>query len=182
MWRASFSLHCSDWPNRNKQPWQMTHKFELSGESFLWRMKEKRVTASTRSVNQERIDVVAAKEGDVDIFRWTGANDECQLLSHDRIAAGAGIIDGGDGFGFIVEDDLSRGSSSSCAAYENPPLVSSENGRFEVANLEVWAMTPFLFVSEAESAEATIRFIHGNMADTRGDKLKYAQSAWTNFL
>ena len=160
----------------------MTHKFELSGESFLWRMKDKRVAASTRSVNLEALQEAAAKEGDVEVFRWTGANDECQLLSHNRIAAGSGIIDGGDGFGFIIDDELSRGSTSSCATYENPPLVSSENGRFEVANLEVWAMTPFLFVSEAESSEATIRFIHGNMEDTRGDNLKYAQSAWTNFL
>ena len=159
----------------------MTHKFEISGESFLWRLRQKRILASMRGlpVSDEGLNDIAAKEGDIEVFRWTGENDECQLLSSDRIAAGSGIVDGGDGFGFIVEDNLSKGSSSPCVTYGNPSLVSSENGRFEVANMEVWAMTPFLFASEAESSEATIRFIHAN---TRGDNFKGAQSAWTNFL
>lgn len=160
----------------------MTHKFELSGESFLWRMKEQRLADQPNLNDEEKLDEIARKEGDVEVFRWTGENDECQLLSRDRIAAGSGMVEGGDGFGFIVQDSLSMGSSSPCLTYANPCLVSSANGRFEVANMEVWAMTPFLFTSEAESSEATIRFIHANTTNARGDALSSAQSAWTNFL
>jgi TLD len=156
----------------------------MSGESFLWRMNEKRPLLKEKDQNNEDLlNDIARKEGDIDVYRWTGINDECQLFSWDRLAAGSGMMISGDGFGLIVQDDLSRGSSSPCATYDNPCLVSSKTGRFEVANLEVWAMTPFLFCSEAEDTDAALRFIEGNMMNAKGDfKNTHAQSAWTNFL
>jgi hypothetical protein len=120
----------------------------------------------------------ARNEGDIEVFKWTGESEDCQLLSRDRIGAGGG----GNGFGFLIEDDLSRGTSAPCLAYDNPCLVSSADGLFEVANIEIWAMTSFLLAVDAEQSETTLRFIHANMANSHGDKPSCAQSAWTNFL
>lgn len=165
------------------KPWTRTNKYEMSGESFLWRMKHQRSTPKTGEgqgalKNDETLDEIAERESDVEIFRWTGENDLCQLFSNNRIAAG-----GGGGFGFIVEDELSNGNSSPCMTYGNTCLVSSQDGRFEVANMEVWCMTPFLFAEEAEKSETTLRFIQGNMmVNAHGDAPSSAQSAWTNFL
>lgn len=165
------------------QPWQRTSKYELSGESFLWRMNHRRVPATDPSAppNEDTLNAVAKRESDVSIYRWTGENDDCQLLSHDRIAAGGGMMtEGSDGFGLIVQDNLSTGSSGPCLTYGNPCLVSSTDGQFEVANIEVWAMTPFLFSADAERTQATIRFVNQNL--NSGDAPSAAQSAWTNFL
>ena len=168
-------------------PWRKTNKYEMGGESFLWRMKHRRVALPDNAIqDEEALNEVARKEGEIEIFRWTGENDDCQLFSNMRIAAGSGMVPGAhgdhDGFGFIVEDYLSKGSSSPCATYNNPSLVSSKDGRFEVANMEVWSMTPFLFTTEAEKSEDTSRFLQGNMTNARGDAPSSAQSAWTTFL
>ncbi|CAB9515556.1 Oxidation resistance protein 1 [Seminavis robusta] len=168
------------------RPWERTSKFEHDGESFLWRMKHRHsTTPATAPLDEDALNEIARKEGDIEIYRWTGENDECQLLSHDRIAAGSGMVEGPgqqDGFGFIIQDGLSQGSSSPCITYGNPCLVSSEDdGRFEVANMEVWAMTPFLFAEEAEKSISTVRFLKENL-NVHGDKPSSAQSAWTTFL
>jgi hypothetical protein len=131
---------------------------------------------------EELLFEYAKQEGDIEVFPWTGVNEECQLLSHDKIGAGGGR---GDGFGFLVENNLSRGTSSGCATYGNRSLVSSmsASGIFEVANMEVWAMTPFLFAADAEKYESTIRSIQENlMMNARGDRPSRGQSAWTEFL
>lgn len=172
------------------KPWQKSHKYEMSGESFLWRLKDRRSIPEEDDQSslptETMLDEIARKEGNVDIFKWTGENEECQLFSNDRIAAGGGIVDGHeDGFGFIVEDDLSKGTSGPCATYGNPCLVAALDGRFEIANMEVWSMTPFLFASDVEKSETTLRFLDENMApssNAHGDAPSSAQSEWTNFF
>lgn len=171
------------------KPWKRTNRYERCGESFLWRMKHKRTEVATDVVDDEdRLDEIAKREGDIDIFPWTGENDECQLLGHDRMAAGGGYVatdSGRDGFGFIIENNLSSGSSSPCQTYGNTCLVSSPDGRFEVANMEVWCMTHFLFAADALKSESTLRFVKENttsMSNLPGDAPSSAQSAWTNFL
>jgi TLD len=168
-----------------KKPWERTNRYEKSGESFLWRLKSRRRPPEiTDSLDDEELNMIASRESDAEIFPMTRENDDCQLLSGDRIAAGGGMIDGkgGDGFGFIVEDGLAHGSSSPCVTYNNPRLVAAEDGQFKVANMEVWAMTPFLFVSDAEKNMSTIRFLQENQMNARGDAPSSAQSAWTQFL
>jgi TLD len=144
--------------------WQKTGKFELCGESFLWRLKHQRLISRTTTgesipKDDETLNGIARREGEIEVYPWTGANEECQLFSDERIGAGGG----GSGFGFVIEDGLWRGSSSPCSTYDNPCLVNSSDGTFEVANIEVWAMTPFLFVDEAEKSEASRRFILENV-------------------
>lgn len=184
--------------------WKKNAKYERCPESFLWRMKHQRqahkilstISDNSGNVNDEKksdiksdeeeelLDEIARKEGDIDIFRYTGENDNCQLFSSDRIAAGSGIVagnDDSDGFGFIVEDNLSSGTTNPCVTYDNPSLLVNDvgNGHFEVANIEVWCLTPFISADEAEQSESTLRFISGNRT---GDAPSSAASAWTHFL
>jgi hypothetical protein len=141
--------------------WEKTGRYELDSASFLWRMKHKRtapILSGNDSEDQDMIGTIAQVEGEVEVYRWTGQNEDCQLFSDERLAVGGG----GEGFGFVVEDGLWRGTSSPCSTYDNPILVSSPNGKFEIATMEGWCMTPFLFVEDAEKSEARLRFIREN--------------------
>lgn len=167
--------------------WRRTNRYEMGGESFLWRMKLPRLLEAEASDPEGFQDIAlleetAKREEDIEVYRWTGETDDCQLFGDDRLAAGGGMVNGNGGFGFILDGDLTRGVSGPSLAYGNPPLVSNSSGRFEVANLEVWTMTPFLFASEAEKAEKSLRFIHENLVNPHGDKASAAHSAWTSFL
>jgi len=167
----------------------------MSGESFLWRMKKRRTCTNApipKSPSAIELNETGRREGEIEVFRWTGLNDLCMLFGDDKIAAGGGMIAGGSrGFGFIVEDGLLRGFTGPCETYENPCLLakpaefaSSNDGRFEVANMEVWAMTPFLFAAEAEESENNLRFLHQNTKHSAwgDDTGSRTQSAWSNFI
>jgi hypothetical protein len=156
------------------EKWRKTGKYELCGESFLWRMKYQvcRSSSMEESIDQDdqTLDEISRKVGEIEVYPWTGDNEECQLLSDERIGVGGG----GSGFGFVVEDGLWGGSSSPCSTYDNPCLVTSPDGTFEVANIEVWAMTPFLFADEAEKCQASRRFISENV-DPSSDTISWAK-------
>ena len=131
-------------------------------------MKNRRSTVSPESpVDQKTLDETAIAEGDIDVFHWTGENDLCQLLTDEKIACGGGTVGTGDGFGIVLEDNLLRVSSSPCVTYDNPCLSPdpSLDCTFEVANMEVWSMTPHLFVSDAEKAELQMQFIEENRSN-----------------
>jgi hypothetical protein len=158
------------------EKWRKTGKYEPCGESFLWRMNCRKCrTSSTDEVirqPEQTCDKPGRKVGDIEVYPWTGENDECQLLSDERIGAGGG----GSGFGFAIEDGLWRGSSCHCSTYDNPCLVTSPDGTFEIANIEVWALTPFLFADEAEKSEASRRFISDNVDPNS------VTSLWTKYI
>lgn len=154
----------------NSSPWVRTNTYVGSGQCFLWRLKKPRTIDSSSESFEEQAEL----ESDVEVFSWTGENDLCQLFGDNRIAFGGGLVGGGDGFGLCIEDDLSAGSSSPCVTFGNPCLCpGSEDGRFEVANLEVWALTSFLLLSDAEKSERTAQLVHENTA---------AEGAWSNFF
>ena len=158
----------------------------MSGESFLWRLKQPRIVLPAKDSEKFKdislLEETVKREEDIEVFRWTGETEECQLFGDDRLAAGGGMVNNQGGFGFILEDDLSSGTSAPCLAYDNPCLVSNPSGRFEVANFEVWTMTPYILQIDAENAEKSIRFIHDNLVSPTGDKPSAASSNWTNFL
>ena len=141
-------------------------------------MKKRRSTA-------EEHRPAVANESDVDIYSWTGDNELCQLFADDKIACGGGVLGVGDGFGIVLESDLLSGSSSPCVTYANPSLCSldgegNDGGMFEVANLEVWCLTPFMFVADAEKSEESLQFIKDNEY-TLGETPS-TTSPWSNFL
>jgi hypothetical protein len=64
------------------------------------------------------------------------------------------------------DDSLLEGTSSPCATFSSPSLSNShsDGSRFEVLNLEVWALTPCLNVEEAEIMECHATFLERNMS------------------
>jgi len=153
------------------KPWEKSGKFEMCGTSFLWRMRKKR--RSTEGVmDEEMLDLVAREEGEIDIFNWTGENEDCQLLSDERIAVGSSK----NGFAFAIEEGLWRGSSTPSQTYDSPQLVASPDGTFKVANIEVWTMTPFLFTHDAEQMDERMRVIRANVAPST------LTSSWTKYM
>mmetsp|Transcript_27328 Transcript_27328/g.74769 ORF Transcript_27328/g.74769 Transcript_27328/m.74769 type:complete len:139 (-) Transcript_27328:564-980(-) len=113
----------------------------------------------------------------VEVFPLTGANELCQLVADDKIACGGGVVGTeGDGFGILLNKDLLSGSSSPCLTYGNPQLCS-DGMRFEVANLEVWALTPHLFASDAEKSEKMLQFVKDNSRETPS-----SIGQWSHFI
>jgi hypothetical protein len=157
--------------------------YRRSNESFLWRLKKRR--GSTTAEDEESPELLLQAAGDdddiIDVYPWTGNNDLCQLVADDKIACGGGVVGNhGDGFGILLNKDLQSGSSSPCATYENPSLCGSSSGsdenRFEVANIEIWSLIPYMFVADAERSEQALQFIKDNSESPS------STSAWSNFL
>lgn len=166
-------------PSEKKKPWMTTNnQYRRCGESFLWRMKRRRSITATPEL--EVVD-----DNDIDIFPWTGENDLCQLFADDKIACGGGVVGTGDGFGIVLNSDLMSGSSSPCLTYGNPSLCTldgeeSLDGQFEVANIEVWALTSYMFVADAEKSEKSLKLLKDN-SFAEGETPS-TTSPWSNFL
>ena len=159
-------------------PWRKGWNYYGNGESFLWRMRR------SRSEKDKQYSVLdqAKLESEVDVFYWTGSNDYVQYCTNDILAIGGGSLKEDDrddqemdkrdsppltptgkaaGFGLSIDSDLLRGTSSSCATFQSPPLSKShDNGdSFEILNIEVWTLTPFSTVAEAENQEMRTLFL-----------------------
>lgn len=73
-------------------------------------------------------------EEDIIPYHWTRQNTLLQYCTNTLIGMG-----GGNGyFGFLLDDSFHRGTSHSCATFDNDPLASSED--FLVNKLEVWTL------------------------------------------
>lgn len=158
------------------QPWRKGWKYFGNGECFLFRMRRSRLTPCASIIDQ------AVLESELDVYPATGVNDYYQLCTSDKIAIGGGeMIDsghfneedersysslGGD-FGFSINYDLLSGSSSPCATFNNPCLCNRKAGDvgdvFQIANLEVWTLTPSSTLEDAEKLELGKLFLqtHG---------------------
>ena len=158
--------------------------YRRSGESFLWRLKKRR---AARLVEDEENPGLETDNDIIDVYPWTGKNDLCQLFADDKIACGGGVVGTyGDGFGIVLQGDLLSGSSSSCATYGNPSLCGDEEHQFEVANIEIWGFTPYMFVADAERNEQYLQFVKENSHTSFGEhshgESPSSTSAWSTFL
>ena len=141
------------------EPWRVTHGYYGTGESFLWRL-------ISDSKESPFIDP-ALQPAEVEIFKFA-FHDWCvQLCNHDRIAIGGGgerVESHGTGYGLSFERDLLTGTSSPCSTFNSPALskIHPNGSSFEVANLEIWAMTPCHSFDEAEklSLDRRLRMLH----------------------
>lgn len=152
--------------------WRRTPDFYGNGEAFLWRMRRPRRGGDDDDDKRSILDQ-AQLESELDVYPWSGRNYCVQSLRADRIALGAGNVeededeegtspttDGGGGFGLCVDADLLRGSTAPCATFGNDRLARlCEDGVFEVANLEMWTLTPCQTEEEAERLELSKLFI-----------------------
>jgi len=56
------------------------------------------------------------------------------------IAFGGGDDSDGidEGFGLCLDDNFARGTTARCSAFQNEPLVSNQDGIFDVLDIEIW--------------------------------------------
>ena len=55
---------------------------------------------------------------------------------------------GGEGdFGWIVQDNFSRGQTGPCRTFANPPLLPPAERVFQVADLEIYGLQPLFYAS-----------------------------------
>mmetsp|Transcript_30179 Transcript_30179/g.46028 ORF Transcript_30179/g.46028 Transcript_30179/m.46028 type:complete len:447 (-) Transcript_30179:1160-2500(-) len=152
-------------------PWRPNGKrFYGNGESFLWKVKQNRYTECNNV--QEQIEL----EKDIDVFKWSGKNYNIQALvsPDDDLVIGSGGDDQGDHFddqgkgsGLMINSNLERGVSDGCLTFDSPRLNGSNtDALFEIANVEVWTLTPVESLDKAKQLELGRQFLfdHGNFA------------------
>ena len=125
--------------------------------------------ANVASSDEDGEHDLQCQSSSVEVFKYAFENGCVQLCHPTRIAMGGGemtsthdqkntnsIVGGDDnGYGFglaFLDKDLSRGTTSSCVTFDSPPLsqVHTDGSWFEVSNLEIWALTPFETIDQAE--------------------------------
>lgn len=165
------------------QPWRLvsTKGYYGSNVSFVWRMRRSRNEAVSSVVEQ------ILMESQIDVYPYTGRNNMVQLCTKDCIALGHGELQdesiGGKGikedaeekaveidsqtsvdfYGLAIKLDKSmmRGTTSSSETFGNPCLVNrgSRGETFEVANIELWSLTPHSTEEVADRAEMRSLFL-----------------------
>jgi hypothetical protein len=85
---------------------------------------------------------------ELQIYKWTGSNDYCQICNVDE----AQLAMGGHGdFGLIVEDNFWHGQTGHCSTFNNPLLIPNDDdndnggaGFFEVEAFEIYGLVPYI--------------------------------------
>jgi hypothetical protein len=157
-------------------PWR-THYgyYGTPKNTFLWKMRHNRNEKCFSLLEQ------AVLESEIDVYFYSNLNQMIQLCTSNRIAVGGGKLSENEeeniaadsidyyledeekaiGFGIAIDADLLNGTSSPCATYRNPCLLShsSKGEVFQILNLEVWTLTPCVTVASAEKLEMTKFFV-----------------------
>ena len=150
-------------------PWRVNPGgFYGSCEAFLWRLPKTRLSGS--STVEEQIEL----ESGLQVFDWSGKNRNVQSVSgaDGELVIGGGGPDEdpsqGGGSGITITADISSGFSEPCLTFESPfiPTLEGKKDPFEIANMEVWSLTPVDNLEQAEQLELGRQFIfdHGNFA------------------
>mmetsp|Transcript_14755 Transcript_14755/g.27741 ORF Transcript_14755/g.27741 Transcript_14755/m.27741 type:complete len:985 (+) Transcript_14755:1829-4783(+) len=140
-------------------PWTIESGYYGSGSSFVWRMRHKRSTSY--SVGVETLK----SEEKLQVFPNSNADHCVQFCSGDKL--GIGKARGPDneveslsfgnkvetdqlGFAILLYDDLRHGSTSPSTSFSSPRLINTEDGAFEVNNMEVWSVANMCRAEEEE--------------------------------
>jgi hypothetical protein len=164
-------------------PWRNHHSFFGSPQgAFVWKMRYSRRTKCASLFEQAKL------ESEIDVYMATPRDPEqpIQVCRHDILGVGGyddpddNILDDDDddndevtaeflrmraGFAICIDDYLARGTSSFSATFHNPSLCGKGDQPeiFEIANLEVWSLTPCLDVDTAERLELRKYFVEHNV-------------------
>jgi hypothetical protein len=72
----------------------------------------------------------------IQAYEWTGENTYSQICDPDE---GSLAMGGGGSFGWIIEDDFTRGSTGTSSTFNNPPLSKkAPGGTFEIRDVEIY--------------------------------------------
>ena len=163
-------------PWRLTSPKKTTDHYYGSKDSFVWRMRQSRFEPCESVVEQ------LLMESKIDVFPFTSRNNYVQSCTTSGITLGRGEIkedgernsdecDTDDsatinhyGHAIKLDESMATGSTSSSETFGNPCLTKRESRgeKFEVANVELWAITPHDSVEVADQAEMRALFIEGN--------------------
>jgi len=162
------------------QPWRLISRgYYGSKEAFVWRMRRSR-NETVKSVMEQIL-----MESQIDVFPFTGSNNMVQLCTADGIGLGHGeveddIVVGAStdredemdnngktehyGYALKLDKSMATGTTSSSETFGNPCLLQREKRgeTFEVANVELWSLTPHETVEEADQAEMRLLFLQEN--------------------
>lgn len=138
-------------------PWRIRRDWYGTGEAFLWRVKQ----SPNATVNGRQ---------QMEVYPYTGFDDQVQCCTDTYLAVGGGDWNdqGGcpykgepRGIGFLVDCNLERGETNSCATFANPLLCNRAETKndFEISNVEVWTTTPCISLDEAETLEMHKLFV-----------------------
>eukprot|EP00934_Nitzschia_sp_Nitz4_P008050 Nitzschia sp. Nitz4//scaffold429_size8240//816//2594//NITZ4_009135-RA/size8240-processed-gene-0.8-mRNA-1//-1//CDS//3329551642//8040//frame0 len=146
-------------------PWRTGSRWFGTGEAFLWRLKQSRMTSQSKAK--------ASNVGnEMEVYPFTGLDDLVQYCTSKTIAVGGGDWTNAScpfpnepcGIGFMIDGDLAGGETNSCATFANPRLCkkASASNEFTIENLEVWTLTPCRTVEEAAKLEVQKMFVKEN--------------------
>ncbi|CAJ1955958.1 unnamed protein product [Cylindrotheca closterium] len=156
--------------------WSIQPNYFGNGECFLWRMKSNRAEVNGLSLYEQ-----AQQESDIAVYPYAYRNDYYQLCQHDRIGLGGGtasvpqeiqgeMVEPNQlGFGIMFEgSNLLEASSAPCLTFGSPSLsmIHSDGSKFELVNLEVWALTPCVTIEEARRLECQRLFLKRNLVNS----------------
>lgn len=144
-------------------PWRPQASWFGSGESFLWRLKQNRLSGKDGTRNYEH-------DNEMEVYPFTGHDDQIQYCTKRTIAVGGGDYTSGRetspyrnepaGIGLLVDGDLMGGETNSCATFDNPRLCQrgTKNNEFDIHAFEVWSLTPCKTLLEAERLDLQKHF------------------------
>jgi hypothetical protein len=152
-------------------PWRNNYGYYGSLPAFVWKLRHSRRTKCASLFDRAQL------ESEVDVFMACRLEERIQVCRHDILAVGGdedlpriesfenlheALAQGAQyGFAFGLQDDLTRGTTSHCKTFLSPPLCGKgvKTETFEVANLEVWSLTPGFDIDTAEKLEMTKFFV-----------------------
>lgn len=164
--------------------WRASGEFYGSGQAFVWKMRSRRhgsAPAVECGKSNSSLAEEIAREQDIQVFPWTGANNNVQLVrttstdpAHHVLAVGGGPADDdlfrnrpksvmdAAGFALALNRDLSKGTSAGTVTFGNASSLAS-NDVFDVANVEVWTLSPVDTLEQAIKLELGRQFVfhHG---------------------
>lgn len=130
-------------------PWKPSHlrqnAYFGTGQSFLFAshpaaaaaaFRQEDACASSSPSSSTSSSQQQQQQQPLHLFRWTGKNDFCQIANSQRLGMG-----GGADFGFLIQDNFSRGRTGPCKTFGNPALTPDDV--FEIAALEVYGLRTF---------------------------------------
>lgn len=137
-----------------------------SGEAFVWKLSQSRLTPCTTVEDQ------VALESTLQVFEWTGENRNVQCLHNvdSSLMIGGGGPDSAPalpgGSALTISSSMDHGFSDPCVTFDSPSLCT-DSGMFQIANLEVWTLTPVNQQDQAERLELSRQFVfdHGHFAE-----------------
>lgn len=92
----------------NSSAWRASGDYKGTGETFVFSVQP-----------------------DLNVYKWTGANDQFVLMAHTSLCFG-----GGGSLALCLDSSLEKGVTTRCKTFNNKSLASTKN--FRCVKVEVW--------------------------------------------